>query len=326
MKRIAFALLVLTTGCGAKTGVELVDPIVGTLDGSTDSAVDGSTDTAVVDTGVDSAIKPSPNQHILFEVSSVNFAWGNNCTGAYITSEGKVYSYDYFGTTPDAAVPYLELVPEMTEAQVTGKYGSTPKLLGSIDQTELLSNFAQVGEARRGMLLKQSSCADYGTDRFVGYTYNDTTSKYTPVILGMVGDVAERNTSSVADGLMKWLLTKAQLTESQACVFSTRSCEGSLCPGVAACTQGEVPIFPSDTGCLQKCGFPSHCDSVSDCSVCTNAGEACLIDPNGIRHCEGWITDCAGTIECACGANSICAGGTGYCHGTASEGLSCSAP
>jgi len=339
MKHTLLALVFLAIGCGGNTTTSDVNqspdsstPTGGSMDsGLADAAkdsglADAAKDSGLADVGTDSQIAPAEGQRILFEMSRVNFAWGPSTSGMYVTASGEVYTYDFYKNAPDAAAPYTNLVPGMTEQQVTAKYGSEPKLIGTIGKDELLARYAQIGDALRGMLLTQGLCADYGMDRFIGYTFDVSTSTYTPVMLGIDGDMSMHNTSTAANDLITWLLDKAQWTGTRSCQYHTTSCAGELCPGLPSCTKGQVPIYPSDAGCLKNCGSPVQCTSVSDCSVCAKANHACLIDPDGARHCAYWAENCNGAIGCECGDDSLCAGGKAYCHGTAAEGISCTAP
>ena len=103
---------------------------------------------------------PGTGQKILFEVTYVNYAWGLDLQGAYVTADGAIYQYDYFGSSPDAAMPDVSYAPEMTEQQVMAKYGSNAKLVGQVDKTTLLAKYALLGAAQAGTLLSQNNCAD----------------------------------------------------------------------------------------------------------------------------------------------------------------------
>jgi hypothetical protein len=332
----AFFLLLLAasaaTGCGAETGLTSgertdVDAAVATdaanhADAKTN--VDATTD---VDASTSPVPTPAQGQRILFELSRVNYAWGQSVAGFYVTDEGKVYQYEYFGPTPwDGAEPYVELVPGMTEAQVTGKFGSNAQLVGTVDHATLLAQFGKLGAARSGLLLSEMGCADYGEDRYVGYLYDTATSLYTPVPLGTDGDLAAKNTAPEGDVLIEWIRSISGLTGERACQFATTTCGGTLCSTAPPCTSGTVPMYPSNQGCMTTCGGPSRCDHVDSCAVCIAASSACIVDANGVSHCLDYVQGCQQGVACDCGGIDLCAGGTAFCHGAASTGISCSAP
>jgi hypothetical protein len=343
---LVFPLLVLVPACGGQaleSGTGQTSPDAGTLpdahlDSSSDSMQDATTDSAreatadaapdvVADAKPDSTTIPGQGQKILFEQSRVNYAWGASVTGAYVTAQGQVFTYNYFGTTPgDGAMPYTELVAGMTEEQVTGKFGSNPQLVATVEPNLLLSKFALVGAARAGTLLSQGGCADYGMDRYVGYLYDAATTKYYPVPLGTDGDWSALNTAPEGDLLIEWLRSLIGETGERPCRYRTTVCKGEPCPGLKPCINGSIPMEPNAQGCLANCGSPAQCEQVNACSVCAAANNGCIIDQFGAAHCVAWIPGCQQPPECACAGDSVCAAGSAYCHGSSATGLSCSAP
>ena len=328
---LVLASILVIPACGGQA-LESQDP--GVVD-SGSPLPDGSHPTpdgsALPDATADATVPPGPvpaqGQKILFELAYVNYAWGNAINGHYVTVDGKVYQYDYFGSgTSDGAIPDVQLKPNMTEAQVMDRYGVNPKLVASVDPGTLLSKFAQVGAARNGALLSQGGCADYGEQNYVAWLYDSASSRYTPVVLGIDGDWAAKNTATEGDQLIEWIRSVIGLEGTRMCQYRTSICQGTLCPGVPPCAEGSVPMNPGANGCLEYCGQPSQCEKVDSCAVCAKSKQACLLDQNGIAHCLSWISGCQQTVDCACGGDSLCAGMSAFCHGDAVNGLSCSAP
>lgn len=301
---LALTLLLFAASCGGK---------------AVDSTTGGTTKPITV---------PATGQHVLFELSYVNFAWGLSINGAYVTDKGEVYQYDYVEDTGgNAGEPYLELVPGMTEAQVTQKHGPSPKLLTTVDPDTLKQKFGLVGGARSGALLSEYGCADYGEQRYVAYLYDDTKHLYTPVMLGTDGDLAVRNTAPEGELLLEWIRSLVGYAGDRMCQLSASACYGEMCPGTQPCDAGEVPMYPSDQdGCMTYCGSVSRCESVPSCSACEADGSACVVDDSGVAHCVSWVPGCQETASCGCGGDALCAGGASYCKGTAASGFSCSPP
>jgi len=264
---------------------------------------------------------PADGQTILFERSYVNYAWAPSISGAYITRDGEVYTYDYIESEgAQAAEPYLDLVPGMTEAQLTQKHGSKPKLVATVDNSVLLEHFALVGGAQAGVLLSQFSCADYGEDRYVAYIYDPAKELYTPVPLAVDGDMAVRNTAPAAEQLVAWIGATWGQTTERPCQFRGSPCFVQPCPGAPPCEAGTAPIDPSEQGCSTSCA-----SLVPGCDACAAADLTCITDQAAKAHCVGRATGCVEAITCDCGGDAVCAGGSAYCREDAHAQLSCAA-
>jgi len=274
----------------------------------------------------DSSVPPAEGQKILFEMSYVNYAWAPMVTGFYVTIDGSVFKYDFYGSSPDAGDPFISLVPGMTEEQVTGKYGASPVLVTKIDTGVLLQRFALVGAARTGTLLSQYLCADAGEARFVAYLFDPATSSYTPVMLGSNGDHATKNTAPEADELVKWLGTLGPVEGVDFCEYRTLSCDKELCDGTPACTTGEQPIGQPEEACFDDCASPPSCEHVASCAICAAGGSDCVVDQLGLAHCMYKAYGCDDHLTCECAGDQICAGGKPFCQGDAVNGLRCVAP
>lgn len=285
-------------------------------------ASDAAPSTVDADTTVP-ATTPAMGQRFLFEMSYVNYAWGHQLSGVFINVHGEVYTYDNSAVDPSAPAPFEDLVPGMTEAQVTGKFGSGTYLT-TIDPGTLSEKFGLVGAARQGALLRTSNCADYGEARFVAYLYDPSTALYTPVPLGTDGDLSVRNTAEAANVLLEWILevsTPPGTPIQRSCQYFSNSCTGWLCSDAPPCTKDLVHMDADGSGCLGHCGSPSRCDFVASCSVCSGT---CILDEHGLTHCGESVSSCLGVVTCACGADALCAGGASFCKDDNGLGISCS--
>ena len=299
---------------------------------------------AAVDGAQGDAVRPAPGQRILFEVAASDFAMAVISEGIYITSDGGVYKW-VTGSVPrpvptdGGTLPVLGRADQMTEAQVTAKYGASPELIATVPAAELLDMFALVGDARAGALLTQSNCADAGEDQFVAWLYDSSTSTYTPVLLGVDGDTAIRNVSPAANKLVTWLFSLQMPLGQRFCQWSQSqySCTGATCgAGAPVCSGTQVPVVVG--GCWGTCVSTIYCSEVSSCSDC-RAGLACITDADGKHHCVSLAcsnqacgapyscsTDRTKEVTCDCAADQICAGGRAWCRGSFAEGFSCAAP
>jgi hypothetical protein len=274
---------------------------------------------------------PSPGQQYLFEASYVNFGRSATINGVYVNSEGKVYQYDYYPSqSPDAGRPNTEYTQEMTESDVSGKYGTSPELVTTIDRDTLLANYANVGAARAGALVGRKQCSDYGYVRYVAWVYDADAAVYTPVQLGANGDLAMRNTRPEAAQLMAWLDSLDGSSDPPECGYSSSPCSETVCPGAAACRSGFVPMRSGEGSCSDDCGLPTNCTSVPDCSACTAGQDVCILDTQLGKRCSDlhetaraeWTAD----LSCDSAGEGICAGGKAYCRGSVAEGFSCLPP
>lgn len=307
---LAFASLlslVALAGCGART---LEDAYV-----AADAGADTKVDAAI--TIGDAAPTPA-GQRLLFEVGYVNYAWGFTFSGAYVNADGEVWGYSYPPSVdapgPSAPVPRAG----MTEAELTGKYAANPKLLTTLSQQELAGAYALVDGAETGSLLAQSSCADAGDVRFVAFRWDATSKTYSPVMLGIIGDLAARNTAPEAAQLMAWLQKTTDFSSIDSCAPTTPfHCAGAGCATVACSKSWQT------SSCDGKCVDPTRCDAVEDCARC-GAGRTCVLDAAGGVHCAA--ASCpTGTADCACLGDQVCAGGKAWCK-PAGVGFRCARP
>ena len=280
--------------------------------------------------GSTSVIGPPFEQEILFEVAYSNFAWGTQSTGWYLTREGALYRYD---TGLDDVGDLLRRSETMTYEAVTAKYGAAPELVGSVDTAELFAMHARLAEARRGALVASASCLDAGESEAVGWLYEEAGSTYSPVLLGVSGDITVENTAPAAAELLAWLLPLVG-AESPLCGPTVLvDCLPPLCEALPpTCPSGAVPSVTDD--CWADCVAVTSCREVSSCNMCSPPSR-CIEDGDGTKRCSyvectypdcSTAYSCGGTDEevtCACAASRLCAGGSAFCQGSEAEGFRC---
>src|SRR3982751_2224623 len=151
---------------------------------------------------------PAPGS-VLFEVESVNFAWGRNWNGFVVDAEGRVYAYDLGDTN---LLPAESDV--FTAAELEAKYAHKRRLVTTVAAAEAAARYARVADALPGPLTPPKGvCADAGTVRYSALLYDASAGTYRRLLLHQRGDVAQANTSPAARELYHWL---AQVTSTSA--------------------------------------------------------------------------------------------------------------
>jgi hypothetical protein len=318
---LAFALAASSAalvGCGGKTQDFAAADTGATAETGDD--VDASPLDAAIDTNFD-APPPPTGQRLLFEAGYENYAWGFTYSGVYVNADGEVWSYELPQSTTPTPSPAPDVWPhaDMTEAEITAKYASNPKLVTRLSKESVLAMYKLVSLAETGALVRQSSCADAGSRMYVAWRYDAATAKYSPVQLGMSGDTTARNTVPAAGQLVDWLASVGSLPNDFCTPGPAIACAGSACKPTTCAHAWETPA------CDGTCVSPIRCETVSGCGVCGD-GAACLIDAAGGAHCSQAQGCSSGASSCDCGGDSICAGGKAWCRGTSATGFRCERP
>jgi hypothetical protein len=143
---------------------------------------------------------PDPGS-VLFEVESINFAWGRSWSGFVVDAEGRVYSYDLGDTNlspPEGDV--------FAATELEAKYAHKRRLVTTVAAAEAASRYARVADALAGPLTPPKGvCADAGTVRYSALLYDASAGTYRRLLLHQRGDVAQANTSPAARELYRWL-------------------------------------------------------------------------------------------------------------------------
>jgi hypothetical protein len=272
---------------------------------------------------------PASGQRILFEVSYVTFAIFARVNGFFVQVDGGVYAYDYFDGQPDASSSELQTIltlqEQMSEAEVTRRYGTNPSLISTVAGEELLAMYSLLGAARTGALLTHVPMADAGVTKYLGWAYDSSTATYRYVVLGSGGDVQMRNTTAQAETLVAWLagLTGYSRTDEYE---AASVCLGASCNSAPPSCRANFTATV-DGGCWSDCVSTASCQEVSSCAVCA-PDLSCVIAPSGGRHCS--VLRCADATSepnCDCfGDVSPCAGGKSWCRGSKADGFYCEPP
>jgi hypothetical protein len=150
---------------------------------------------------------PEPGT-VLFEVESINFAWGRSWHGFVVEADGRIYSYDLGDT--DLLPPEGD---DFAAGWLEAKYSHGRRQVGAVSAAEAAARYALVGDALRGGITEALGvCADAGTVRYSALLYEPTLGRYRRLLLHQRGDVAQTNTSAAARELYRWL---AEVTSTE---------------------------------------------------------------------------------------------------------------
>ena len=143
-------------------------------------------------------------QMFLFEISTVNYAWGREIRGLYVDSQGGVYEYnrsdaDWQPADKDA----------YSEAELSDKFHKKqPKQ--TVEAATLARMQKLIEPASAGKLTPPAGrCFDAGVTRYLAYSYDQRSQRYKPVLLYQAGDIAQKNLSESARTLYEWLFLLA---------------------------------------------------------------------------------------------------------------------
>ncbi len=143
------------------------------------------------------------DQHYLFDVYYVNFAWGYRLQGAYIDNRGNVVTYDH-----SAAVWSPEDPEHPTEAELAEKYSANADTVAVVAPLTLRYQAFLIGGAGAGPLSDPVQTGfDMGAWTKVAYRYDAAAERYERVLLDTAGDVTQTNLSPEASRLIRWLAT-----------------------------------------------------------------------------------------------------------------------
>ncbi|MBN1606700.1 MAG: hypothetical protein JW940_08700 [Polyangiaceae bacterium] len=247
-------------------------------------------------------LEPAEGQRLLFERAHSNFAWGPQhvqSNGRFVTADGNVYEYSTPVQEDGTFGDLLRRKDRMTEQQVSAKYGSSPELVATVSESELLAMFALVAEARTGALFEAYCGNDAGVDEYVAWLYDPSTSLYGPVLVGAEGDTCVVNSNPAAATIMDWLCT---LTGGMRCGYAHGTRDVPSCDG---CTDSDICVMMPDgkSHCSSAGCPPENCQATFSCGTIPNAEATC---------------DCAGA--------EICSGGRAWCKQLGQEEFTCEAP
>ena len=143
-------------------------------------------------------------QLFLFDVYRVNSAWGYVLKGTYVDNQGRFVSYDHsFERWPsDSYRPRNSFTLE----ELKEKYIAPSDTIAKVDKETLLDMFGLIEEASLGEISKgERTGFDMGAFAHVCYRYDQSTGRYTEVLLSQTGDFTRANLSDAAVELVDWL-------------------------------------------------------------------------------------------------------------------------
>ncbi len=147
---------------------------------------------------------PPIEQHILFEMSFANYAWGSVYYGFYIDNAGYVVRYTY-----TVNIPYADpWSTPFTEEQLMERYSQNPAPICVVPDWELYHHFALIPAAAAGPISPPAvACFDAGIAYYVAYIYDSDSGLYQPVLLYQMGDIAQKNLAPEAETVFYWMMS-----------------------------------------------------------------------------------------------------------------------
>jgi hypothetical protein len=160
---------------------------------------------ALLSSGVAAQGSGDPKEigEIVFECSSINFAWGHRHRGYYVRRDGTLLRYDRSG---DPWVPESAIGEDgrVAEADLRAKF-STAETYRQIPAARVAAKARLLPRAAEGRPTKKHTAYDAGTSGCVGYLFDAATRQYETIQLGSEGDFRIENPKSEAKGLREWL-------------------------------------------------------------------------------------------------------------------------
>lgn len=140
-------------------------------------------------------------QEVLFEVSYINFAWGEQASVFYVKSDGTVKYHNgkpkYFSENSKGQLTEVELKENLALASTTKKQIAT---------TELDKYSALIANLKEESFSKKTQVgADMGAYTYKAYQFSETEKVYRAIKLAEEGDWTSYNLDPNAKILTEWL-------------------------------------------------------------------------------------------------------------------------
>ncbi|RPI24247.1 MAG: hypothetical protein EHM61_17625 [Acidobacteria bacterium] len=155
----------------------------------------------------ETVLNPDPSQaprsRFFCEQSFVNFAWGYVHKGIYVDDKGGVYRFAY---RPGSKPWQPERGDAPTAQELEEKYSHGRELITTVSAEQLETVRRWIEDARKGQLSDPRHTAfDAGSVLTCCYVFDDSTSRYSLLVLKQEGDYTRENGSPGAVKLTRWL-------------------------------------------------------------------------------------------------------------------------
>jgi hypothetical protein len=141
------------------------------------------------------------NQHILFQIEYINYAWGYQHSGIIIDNEGKVWSYN----NPENwnfADDQMSISEEQIEQNLSVS-SATGIVISKVDLEKYSSYIPNIASSKVTAL--KNVAADAGSTSYICYSYSQTASSYKGTIIKMEGDFSCENLNFFSKKTALWL-------------------------------------------------------------------------------------------------------------------------
>lgn len=140
---------------------------------------------------------------VLFDVFTVNYAWGFDCGGCYVDASGHVHRYDCSALRDTIrSEQWRGRERELLER----RFHMIDSVICRVESTELESMRILLQEAAKTPPAEEvQSANDAGSTQFTAYLYGQNSTDSIEVLLATSGDFSRKPSSAAADTLVKWL-------------------------------------------------------------------------------------------------------------------------
>ncbi len=140
---------------------------------------------------------------VLFDVFSINYAWGFDCGGCYIDADGNVHRYDCSALQDTIrSEQWRGRERELLER----RFHMNDTVVCRVEPDELKSMRILLQEAAKTPPSEEMQSAyDAGSTRVSAYLYEPNSTDSSEVLLATSGDFSRKPSSAAADTLVTWL-------------------------------------------------------------------------------------------------------------------------
>jgi len=156
---------------------------------------------------------PGTLPQVLVEIEYINHAFGNQYFGFFVNGLGDLYRYDRLGAEWE-----FQDSTSIQREPADNKYAPIKNILEVRPFAEMRAIEAKLEALPAGPLsVEKRECADAGTLTYWAYKYDVEGGRYTRILLRREGDVAQQNTSAVAQDLIAYIRSLNLMPELLGC-------------------------------------------------------------------------------------------------------------
>lgn len=153
--------------------------------------------------GSSNKLQEPPKGAVLFDVFSINYAWGFDCGGCYVDSEGNVHRYNCNALRDTIR---SEEWRGREQELLKRRFHMKDSIVCRIESDNLATMRAlALKAAQTSPTEEQHTAYDAGATQFTAYMYSSAAAETTEVQLATVGDFSSEPSSTASDSLVRLL-------------------------------------------------------------------------------------------------------------------------